>query len=331
MNPNMLIRVAKSAVAAVAAIYIAEFLKLTSPFSAALMAVLGIDMTKRKGMRSVSVRFFASALGLLVASAAFQLLGFQIWVIGIYLLITYPVLYRFKLQDGIVTSCVLMLHLFAEKSVTLPLIGNEIALLAVGLGTAAVINMVYMPNSFRKLEQIKIQLEETFAAIFIEISAHLVDPARVWDGAELLAASDKLEQGIASAESAAENALFQTDQEWLRYFEMRRQHFQSIQRMLDLVSQVYQSLPHGQAISRLFVDLSEDIRVPYYTGKVETNLAVLEREFKSMELPVTREEFEARSALLQLCLELRTYLGVSKALKAKKSDRVKEPEPVNEI
>ena len=327
MNSAMLVRVAKSAVAAVIAIYVAELLQLTSPFSAGLMAVLGIDMTKRRGMRSVFVRFLASALGLFVASAAFLFLGFHIWVIGIYLLVTYPVLYKFKLQDGIVTSCVVILHLFADKQVTFSLIGNEIMLLAVGLGTAAAINMVYMPNSYHLLEKVKMELEIAFSAIFKEIAAHLVDPARVWDGAELLKAADTLEKGEALAQRSVENALFQADMAWQRYFSMRRQHFQSVQRMLDLVSQVYQSLPHGQAVSRLFDELSRDVQAPHYTGKVEGNLAELENEFKRMELPGTRQEFEARSALLQLCLELRTFLGVSKAMKAKKTDGTQDSEP----
>ncbi|MNP70528.1 hypothetical protein D3C76_1667750 [compost metagenome] len=50
----------------------------------------------------------------------------------------------------------------------------------------------------------------------------------------------------------------------------------------------------------------------YYAGEVEVSLLRLEQEFKAMPLPGTRAEFEMRSALLQLCLELKTYLAMSR-------------------
>ncbi|MOA47331.1 hypothetical protein D3C78_1699570 [compost metagenome] len=42
----------------------------------------------------------------------------------------------------------------------------------------------------------------------------------------------------------------------------------------------------------------------------------LEQEFKMMELPSSREEFELRSAILQLCRELANYLYIAKKAKA---------------
>jgi hypothetical protein len=39
-----------------------------------------------------------------------------------------------------------------------------------------------------------------------------------------------------------------------------------------------------------------------------------------MELPRTREEFEMRSAILQLCLELKSYLVIAKTLKKRKEN-----------
>jgi uncharacterized membrane protein YgaE (UPF0421/DUF939 family) len=81
---------------------------------------------------------------------------------------------------------------------------------------------------------------------------------------------------------------------------------------------VEKTLPHGEAVAEVFADLSNDVRNTYYTGIVEARLNALEKSFKQMPLPATRSEFEARSALLQLCLELKTYLSIAKQLKRKK-------------
>ncbi|MNJ52394.1 hypothetical protein D3C77_477260 [compost metagenome] len=49
-----------------------------------------------------------------------------------------------------------------------------------------------------------------------------------------------------------------------------------------------------------------------------------EQEFKKMELPATREEFEVRSAVLQLCRELAMYLSIAKKDKAPVSPKQKQ-------
>ncbi|MCL6458948.1 MAG: aromatic acid exporter family protein [Gorillibacterium sp.] len=311
-------RIIKSTLAAIIAIYFSLFLSLTNPYSAGLLAILGTDTTKRKSLKSVSVRFLSCAFGILLASAGFLLFGFHVWVIGLYILIAYTALYRVKLQDGIVPSAVIMLHLYTAKEITLPLIWNELLLIAIGFGVAAILNVIYAPQAEKYLQLAKSKLEDDLSTIFSEISFYLIDRNRLWDGSELLSAMKQVKEGRSRTQEAKENSLFQITNEWDNYFQMRNQQLYSTQRMLDLVSQVDETLPHGEAVSEVFADLSEDVKNTYYTGKVEVRLIALEKEFKQMPLPSTRSEFEARSALLQLCLELKTYLSVAKEMKRKK-------------
>lgn len=99
--------------------------------------------------------------------------------------------------------------------------------------------------------------------------------------------------------------------------------------MMHLVSQVYQKMPHAEMVSELFDQLSRDVLTESYTGRTEKLLADVQEEFKRMELPDTREEFEMRSAILQLCRELEMYLKIAKKDKAPSpiSDR---PQSTNE-
>jgi uncharacterized membrane protein YgaE (UPF0421/DUF939 family) len=312
------IRVAKTAIAAVIAVYIAQWLGLTSPMSAGLLAILGVDVTKWKGIRSASARFLASVLGLFTAAILFWLVGFYPWVLGAFVLITYPLLSRVKLQDGIITSTVVMLHLFAAKSVTTQLIANEILLLLIGLGSATIINVMYMPRRESLLQELKNGVEAKFSGIFLEMAAHLNDTRHIWDGHELLEAEELVRNGITAAKRQRENTLFQRDEAWSIYFEMRRQQLDSIGRMLDQLAYVYETLEHNREAAVLFEELSGLVKQSYYTGRTEERLADLEGRFQRMPLPASRSEFEVRAALLQLLYELKSYLGVAKRLKRPK-------------
>lgn len=128
------IRVIKTAIAAVMAIYIADWLSLTSPLSAGLLAVLGVDVTRKRTIRNAFQRYASTILGLLFAALIFQIFGFYIWVIALFILITYPVLSRLKLRDGIITSSVIVFHVFSEGQISLDILINEVLLLSIGLG-----------------------------------------------------------------------------------------------------------------------------------------------------------------------------------------------------
>jgi uncharacterized membrane protein YgaE (UPF0421/DUF939 family) len=275
-------------------------------------------VTKKRGIQTSGIRILASLVGLFMAASIFYVFGFHIWVIAVFVLTTYSLLAQLKLHEGIVTSTVVMIHLFSVQLISYHTILNEIYLLFLGLGLATLINLLYMPDVNPKLEHARIQLESLFSQIFKEIALHLRDENHIWDGKELLLVNEVIEKGSSLASRSAENKLLHGDGYWERYFGMRSHQLESTQRMLDLVAQVYQSLPHGASISQLFEELSEEVKSDYYKGHVENHLRQLEQEFKQYPLPLTRDEFEVRSALLQLCVELKNYLSIAKKSKKRK-------------
>jgi uncharacterized membrane protein YgaE (UPF0421/DUF939 family) len=276
------------------------------------MAILGIEVTKKKGLNSAWRRIAASMLGLLFAWLLFWLFGFHVWVTAVFILGLTPLLTKINMGEGIVASSIVMFHMYSAQSVEPWFILNEIGILLVGLGTSTLINIVYMPRSDKDLQQLRTKIENSFSAIFKEISLHLKDATHIWSGNELLDAHQAIEEGTQLAKRTIENALFHADTQWLIYFEMRKTQLDSINRMLQLVAQVYETLPHGEWMAVIFEELSEDVKVEYYTGRSEAELTDLENKYKQMPLPSTRQEFEIRSALLQLCMELRTYLSIAR-------------------
>jgi uncharacterized membrane protein YgaE (UPF0421/DUF939 family) len=312
------IRVWKTAIAAVLAIYIAYMIGLDYHFSAGLLAILGVEVTRKKAIFTITQRFGASLVGLAIGSFLLIILGFHIWVVGLFVLSAYPLLSKLNLKEGIVTSSVIILHVFSVGKLDSAVLLNEVQLLAIGLGIAGIVNFIYMPGSDQRLQLMRVELEQSFSAIFHSIAKHLRDPKFIWDGSELIKAEEKIVKGLALAKQNKENQLFRTDTYWLNYFGMRDQQWDAITRMMDLVAQVYAQLPHGEMVARLFDELSEDVKVEEYTGRVERAILALEARFKDLDLPATRAEFEVRSAILQLVMELKHYLLVAKKEKKRR-------------
>lgn len=108
-----------------------------NPLGAGLLAIYGVDVTRKRSIRTVLARFFASVVGLLLASLLFGLLGFEIWVLAIYILVAFPIIARLNFKEGIVTSSVVVFHIFSAGALSLDSVLNEGLLLAVGFGWQA--------------------------------------------------------------------------------------------------------------------------------------------------------------------------------------------------
>lgn len=316
-------RVIKTAAATLAAIYTAYLFGVENPLSAGLLAILGVETTRWRGIRTVVVRFMASVSGLLVASILFQFIGFHIWVLAVYILIAYPLLARTGLKDGIVTGSVIVFHLFARGEVTLDVIMTEIQILVIGLGWATIFNLIYMPKENKNLELLRIRTEQGFSVIFSRLAQYLRNPDSLWDGKEMLQTESAIEEGIEVSKRARENRLIPQDEPWQLYYQMRRQQLESIQLMMESVAFVSRHVPQAELIAVLFDRLTEDVKSEFYEGETERMLIELEASLKGMQLPTTREEFEIRSSLFHLLRELRRYLAIASREKKRKSTSTK--------
>lgn len=309
-------RIVKTAIATLLAILIAEITGVNGALSAGLLAILGVDVTRKRSLMTISARFFASILGLILAAILFHVLGFHIWVLAIYILIAFPLITKARFKEGIVTSSVVVFRVFGGEEISWHVMLTQVELLIIGLGSALLVNFLYMPKTEEKLLEIRRQVDGRFSVIFQQIAASLRDPYHLWDGKELTEAAKLVDEGLFAARRAVENQMIYPNEAWTVYFFMRKQQLDRIEGMMELISQVYQRMPQGEIAALLFDRLSIDVGQEEYTGITEQMLAELEQQFKTMELPSTREEFEIRSAILQLCRELSLYLEVSKKSKA---------------
>lgn len=316
------IRVIKTAVAAIIAIYAARYFGLEPALSAGVLAILGVEVTRKKGLSNTFVRFVASVLGLVFASIIFFFLGFYYWTVAIFILISFPILSRFQLKEGIVTSCVIVFHLYTFGEVTLPLIWNEIALLLVGLGSATLINMFFMPKDETSIQAIRIHIEKLYYQMFNELAQTLRNPDHIWSGEELLVAEQEINNGISLSIRSKENKLWTDEGYWLLYFQMRREQLDCLSQMMEMVARIHQTLEHSEKIAILLVQLAEDTKSEVYVGRVKQMLEQLTEQFRGMALPTTRDEFEVRATLLMLMHEMHRYLDIARRLKRREKQQL---------
>ncbi|BBP90570.1 hypothetical protein BsIDN1_41880 [Bacillus safensis] len=177
-------RTLKTALGTAIAIYIAQLLGLQN-YSAAGITILCIQVTKKRSLLASGARFAACSLAILFSYLFFfDLIGYHPFVIGLMLLVFIPTTVLLRIKEGIVTSSVIILHLYMSGGITLHLIWNELLLITIGVGVALIMNL-YMPSVDKKLKRYSEQIEANFAKIFEEIEQYLMTGKQDWTGKEI--------------------------------------------------------------------------------------------------------------------------------------------------
>ena len=165
-------RTLKTAVGTAVAIMIAQIAGLENFVSAGILTILCIQVTKKKSLRTSWDRFFACVLAMPFSAVFFEGIAYHPAVIGLLLLFFIPTVVMLKASDGVVTSSVIILHIYSAGQVTKELLLNEFGIILIGIGVALLMNL-YMPSLDKKLEAFQQKIEGNFKKIFEEIVCYL--------------------------------------------------------------------------------------------------------------------------------------------------------------
>ncbi|PLS01673.1 aromatic acid exporter family protein [Neobacillus cucumis] len=317
MNFRIGYRTIKTAVGTAISILIAQQLGLHNFASAGILTILCIQVTKRRSLRTAWDRFLACVLAMPISALFFEGIAYQPIVIGIMLLFFIPIIVMLKARDGVVTSSVIILHIFMARHISWDLFFNELGVITVGIGVALLINL-YMPSVDKKLKVYQIKIEENFKIIFCEMVRYLRTGESSWDGKEITESAKLLDEAKMIALRDFENHILREDNLYFQYFKMREKQFEIIERLLPMVTSLTRTVVQGKMVAAFLEELSENIH-PGNTAYIYIDkLREMKKEFEEMELPKTREEFEVRAALLQLVNEMNEYLIIKSSLYVKK-------------
>ncbi|KON87127.1 hypothetical protein AF332_10085 [Sporosarcina globispora] len=310
-------RTIKTAVGTSISIMIAQMLQLDNFVSAGILTILCIKVTKKKSLRASWDRFFACLMAMAFSSLFFEGIAYHPLVIGLLLLFFIPAAVMVKASDGIVTSSVIILHIYSAGEVSRELLLNELGIIIVGIGVALIANL-YMPSLESKLKEYRLEIEENFKIIFDEIVKYLRTHESSWDGREITETMELIDEAKALAFRDVENHFRRNENLYYHYFKMREKQFEIIERVLPIVTSIALPVEQGEMIADFIEELSEHIHPGNTAIQFLEKLYRMRVSFENMELPKTREEFEARAALLHFVKEMEQYLIIKSSFKGLK-------------
>lgn len=301
-------RTLKTAVAAALAMWIAEQLKLDYYVFAAIIAILSIQSTRKKTFRSSYERIMASLLAIVLGFILFEVIGYRPVTLLIYFILFLPSVQRLRLQDGFITSVVILTHLYTERQLNAHILLNESLLLGIGVGVGLLVNM-YMPSLDLLIDDRREKIDQRIAALFFEVAA-AIETGRVNHHALTLNETERLlHEGKDAALKRMGNAIGRrNDDEDYAYFRMREQQFELLRGIVHHAEELVLVVEEGKKVAAFFRTIGDNVRPEADAMVYISELEALLTRFRASALPVTREEFEVRSALLHMLQEAEQYL-----------------------
>src|SRR5690625_3077086 len=118
-------RTIKTAIGAGLAVWISTIFQLEFATFSAIIAILCIEKTKKKTWISIKDKLIASLLALILGAIIFEVIAYHPMVLTIFILLFIPILVHLKLTPGLVTSIVVVLHVYSVQEASIHMFLNE--------------------------------------------------------------------------------------------------------------------------------------------------------------------------------------------------------------
>lgn len=309
LNPYKIgFRTVKTAVGMTFGVIICKLLGLDNYASSAILVVLCIKHTKMHSVQAILSRLVSCLLILFLGSAIFSLLGQHAFVLGLIVLLFIPLTVVLNVQEGVITSCVILLHVFNAKAINGHLILNEIMLLIVGLGIAFLMNLM-MPSLDKKLNHFKQDIENQITEIF-----NIFSQACSMHNDHLNIKFDSLLLNIKKAKSLAfrdvKNHFVRNENSFYHYFDMREEQVELLKRMTSLLERINTDDPILEKISQLMYEIGSNVNSNDYTALRLHSLYEIRLSLDDLPLPTTHKTLNSRAHIIQILNELEEYLNI---------------------
>lgn len=309
LNPYKIgFRTVKTAVGMTLGVIICKLIGLDNYASSAILVVLCIKHTKMHSVQAILSRLVSCLLILFLGSAIFSLLGQHAFVLGLIVLLFIPLTVVLNVQEGVITSCVILLHVFNAKAINGHLILNEIMLLIVGLDIAFLMNLM-MPSLDKKLNHFKQDIENQITEIF-----NIFSQACSMHNDHLNIKFDSLLLNIKKAKSLAfrdvKNHFVRNENSFYHYFDMREEQVELLKRMTSLLEKINTDDPILEKISQLMYEIGSNVNSNDYTALRLHSLYEIRLSLDDLPLPTTHKILNSRAHIIQILNELEEYLNI---------------------
>lgn len=305
-------KVIKTALGTVISIYMAELLGIKFGVTAGIVTIISIQATKKESLKVAMERFFASLVGLFIATTAFYLFGFTPFVFGIFILIFMPICLRLKLFQGFLGTVVLATHILSLQKISFDIVINEIYILLLGVVVALILNM-YMPNMSKELKERRKNIDILMKTLINYFGDVLITGSVFVDEETLFKELKKELDGAREiAYQEYNNDLFDSSRRDMEFVQMKRNQYKVLLRMRNHFYRFYISSAHAHIVSNFARKVSDAIGVDKLYQEVLVELDRVREVFKNMPLPQTRVEFESRAMFFQFLNDIEEFLELKK-------------------
>ena len=296
-------RTFKTAVAVSIGISIAQFLHLDFYVSSAIITILCVQNSKKKSLHSTFSRFIACMLAIPFSYIFFEGIAFI------------PTTVLLKVNEGVVTSTVIILHIYSTNHMTWEVVLNELGLIVIGIGAALLVNS-YMPSLDKEMKVHQKDIEQYFKALLMDMVVYLRTNEMKEDYVlKLKRASDEVQYAKSVAYRDVENHFSRKENYYYKYFTIREKQLEIISRLFDRILAV-ETLDTQR---ELVADFLEELSLCVHSGNTAvlflSKLQRVEEMIKHDKLPSDWRSFEEQAHVFFVIKELEQYLQIKKSLK----------------
>lgn len=313
MKHENIIKSIKIALAAVLSITIAAEFGLKYSATAGIITVLSIQNTKRETFKSAGNRTFAFLGALLLSGIVFHLLGFTLPSFALYLLLFSLLCLYAGWGEAIAMDSVLITHFLSEKSMSLSLIGNETALFFIGTTVGVLVNL-HLRKRGDEFQKLSDDVDKKAKAILNQMARLLLkEDKSEFDLICINQLREKIDLARVCAFNNYNNALWKKDTYEIDYVEMRQQQSNVLEGIYENIKDISLLPRQAEEVADLLANIEQNYH-RYNTGEgLLEDLNRLLTDLKHHELPISREEFEARAILFYILKQLERLIMLKRS------------------
>lgn len=308
---------AKIAVSATIAILISNYLALNFGVTSGIIAILSIQDTKKEALRISARRMLAASIAIIISFILYKALGNSPIIFGLFLIVFIPITKLLKMEESMVVGAVLSTHLLTSSNINFSWILNEFLLTIVGITVGMAFNL-YSESLEDTFEYNRDKIEENYRTMLSDMSLSLVTAAVPIYEYEILKSTEKLiKDTYIIAHKIKDDSFFKDDYYNMAYVEMRTMQLECIKRMRKHFSRFYMTYEQTKLLSQFTYEVAINIHVDNDCIELIQKINTLKEDYKKMDLPKNRDEFENRALLLQFLNDLEDFLMIKKDFKEK--------------
>lgn len=311
---KLLLQTMKIAVGSSLSIFIAKALHLHFASSAGIITLLTIVTTKWETLKLSVIRLVSFAVSIMLAELVVRFVPVEWAAFGFYVFLIVVLYNILEWQATISVNAVIGTHLLTEMEFNLQTIGNELALVVIGISVAIVLNLFHVNNSQKQkiIENMR-HTEDQLRQILGELAMYLEVremSQNVWE--DIIQSEARQHEFVDMAYEYQNNTFHSHPQYYIDYFEMRTKQL-NILHNLHYEMKKLREIPQQAAIVREFILFIKD-RIAEENNPL-AEIEKLEQIFEHMRnepLPQSREEFENRALLYHILMDLEEFLVFKK-------------------